>query len=600
MPRKNVVSKIPKWLAYHFLFSMLMVSLGTLFFFAGICGFLNPGFLLRSALVLGAIWIVAFFPKLKLKKDCLKFDFDGPEKMLFALIGFVVVVEIFLGILPPTARDALIHHLAIPKLYLRQGQILNLPFAEQAYNPMLVDMLFMLPVAFSIDVLANQIHLLFAVLTASILYCFIRHISGRKSGLVAALVFLSLPVVVKSGSEAYVDLGVTYFTNLSLIILYFSLRDIPTLRWVWASGMAMGAAMASKYNGFLLNGLVVLLTIMVCYREKSDWKKALRVVAAFIGGGLFVVFPWLLRNWAWTGDPIFPFFRSTIGHMPPAFAALGEVPPLIHRFLIYRESVLEIILLPLRIFFSGQEGIPEKFDGSLTPILLVFLPFAFLVPKKIRPIVSAGMFVSIFYLLYVCFFRILRVRYLLPMVPILVAINTLGVGYIGNKIGKRVTYSLFTLLLAVNLGAVGLRLNSKEFRGYFLKGEDRETYLSNHLPEYSVQKYANAHLLPSDKILFVYLGFRGYYCDIPYTYDFHDDLRTFRRWLIGAHQGQSISDLAKAEGINYLMLHRGFFASSLEQDFDPKKYDVDVLKKFIEKNTKIIFSNGPIDLVAIL
>ena len=38
--------------------------------------------------------------------------------------------EIILNLTPPISRDALIHHLAVPKLWLKHGRIYEIPWAE--------------------------------------------------------------------------------------------------------------------------------------------------------------------------------------------------------------------------------------------------------------------------------------------------------------------------------------------------------------------------------------------------------------------------------------------------------------------------------------
>lgn len=187
----------------------------------------------------------------------------------------------------------------------------------------------------------------------------------------------------------------------------------------------------------------------------------------------------------------------------------------------------------------------------------------------------------------------------MPMVPILVCINVLGLVSIKSHIFRKSSWVVLTVLLVFNLASLFSRFGSEATREYLFGEMGRKEYLRHQLPEYPVQEFANAHLSSKDKILFVYLGFRGYYCDIPYTYDFHDDLRTFRRWLVGAKSNKTISDQAKMEGINYLMLHRGFLKQALEGDFDQKRFDTNLLKEFFEKDTEIVFSQGPIDLVAI-
>ncbi len=68
--------------------------------------------------------------------------------------------EWLLGFLPPTSRDELTHHLAIPKLYADAGRIVEVPMAPYAYYPMLVDMLYTPWIYWGYDFVPKWIHAL--------------------------------------------------------------------------------------------------------------------------------------------------------------------------------------------------------------------------------------------------------------------------------------------------------------------------------------------------------------------------------------------------------------------------------------------------------
>jgi hypothetical protein len=54
--------------------------------------------------------------------------------MAYALAG-ILVIEVILCLMPPVSRDALIHHLAIPKLWIRHGGFLETPWTIFSYFP---------------------------------------------------------------------------------------------------------------------------------------------------------------------------------------------------------------------------------------------------------------------------------------------------------------------------------------------------------------------------------------------------------------------------------------------------------------------------------
>ena len=67
------------------------------------------------------------------------------HNVFIALIGIAILLllftEIILMITPPIARDVLIHHLAIPKLWLKHGGFYEIKWADFSYYPMNIDLL---------------------------------------------------------------------------------------------------------------------------------------------------------------------------------------------------------------------------------------------------------------------------------------------------------------------------------------------------------------------------------------------------------------------------------------------------------------------------
>ena len=54
-------------------------------------------------------------------------------------IGAIVI----LSWVPPISKDALVHHLAVPKIYLRHGTMVELPSMVFSYYPMNLDLLYL-------------------------------------------------------------------------------------------------------------------------------------------------------------------------------------------------------------------------------------------------------------------------------------------------------------------------------------------------------------------------------------------------------------------------------------------------------------------------
>jgi hypothetical protein len=144
--------------------------------------------------------------------------------ILCIAILILLLIEIILNLTPPIARDALIHHLAIPKLWLKNGGFYEIRWAVFSYYPMNIDLLYLIPLYFNKDFIANFIHMSFGIGTALLIYNYLNNKISRIAGLLGILVFLSTPIVVRLSTEAYVDLGLAFFITAG-ILAFIRYRD---------------------------------------------------------------------------------------------------------------------------------------------------------------------------------------------------------------------------------------------------------------------------------------------------------------------------------------------------------------------------------------
>ena len=111
--------------------------MASLYFVAGVFGAIaNPiaNVPVAISLVAAAVYFLTVFVRMPLHTGWF-------GRTLWLLLLLVLVTEILLCLVPPTARDELTHHLAIPRLYVRSGKIVEVPMALYSYYPVL-DMLY--------------------------------------------------------------------------------------------------------------------------------------------------------------------------------------------------------------------------------------------------------------------------------------------------------------------------------------------------------------------------------------------------------------------------------------------------------------------------
>ena len=140
--------------------------------------------------------------------------------ILIGLIAALVVSVCILSWVPPVSRDALTHHLVIPKIYLENGGIVEIKGIRFSYYPQNLDLLYIIPLYFGNDIVPKYIHFAFALLTAWLIFGYLKKRLDRVYALFGVLLFLSLPVIVKLSFTVYVDLGLIFFSTASLLLLF--------------------------------------------------------------------------------------------------------------------------------------------------------------------------------------------------------------------------------------------------------------------------------------------------------------------------------------------------------------------------------------------
>jgi hypothetical protein len=491
---------------------------------------------------------------------------------IWTAILVILIVEIMLGALPPTSRDELTHHLAITKLYAKAGKIIEVPMAPYSYYPMLLDMLYTPWVYWGYDFVPKWIHGLFAFLTGLLLYTDLSRRMNATYGLLGFFFFISTPVILRLSHWAYIDLGITFYTTASLLCLLRWREERSVLRWLVLSALSLGFALATKPNGLvaaLVISMLFALTLVKPPRQGAG--RILKELSLFGGLALIPFFPWLTKNWFQTGNPFFPLLGSLFAgqvSVPSATVGFGGLGIFAKRELLYHENFWQILGLPLRIFFSGQDDNPQLFDGVLTPILICFLPWAFkgkwLDEKKLL-----ASFALLFFL-YALFLVELRIRYILLIVPPLAALMIHGVFNVYLRIKRPVFLVVVMLFFAAWHGSYLWRyFQAAEPLGYLTGRESRETYLTRMLPEYAAFRYIDRETPPSVKIYLLFVGRRAYYCERDYFHDSGDLPGVLLDAARSAKTADQIARSLKQIGITHLMMREDLLAAFLNNNLTP-------------------------------
>ncbi len=556
---------------------------------------------------------------------------------LAALMSVYVISIIILASVPPVSRDALTHHLAVPKLWIKHGGIYETPGLPFSYYPMNLDLLYVIPLYYGNDIIPKYIHFAFALATAWLIYRYLYAKLNRLYAFTGALFFLTTPVIVKLSITAYVDLGLIFFSTLSLLYLMKWGENGFPIKYLIVSAVSCGLAMGTKYNGLISFFLFAFLSpyIYIKWSEINSDKGSIRLQAKALGYGMLFVsiacilyLPWMAKNYAWTGNPLYPLFHEHIetaqdraqtdtsvsaGSIEDEFNNAMETSTKIDshfvvRKLVYGESWWETATIPLRVFFQGQDDNPKFFDGKLNPFLLLLPLFVFCRSNKYserfnREIALLGLF-AILYLLFVYFRIDMRIRWISPIVPPLVILSVIGLSRMMQfcdtcakprtvKLCNGSLWVIVTVMFILN-GLYVIHLYKTVDPLSYLSGRtSRDAYIQRFIPEYSAITFANQKTPQSSLILCLFIGNRGYYSDRKLDFDY----AFFKHSARNATSAKEAADLLKADGITHLMVRHDLFKKWHHDNFTQSEKKM--ISLFFDVYTETLYSKNGYTLLKI-
>ena len=504
-------------------------------------------------------------------------------------VAFVLV----LASVPPVSRDALTHHLAVPKLWVEGGGLVEIPHILFSYYPQLLDLFYTIPVMAGHDIAAKYIHFVFAALTALMIFLFVRRRLGASWGAIAGIMFLTVPLVAKLSVTVYVDLGLMCFTMAALCSAVLWLDDTSRVKWLLIAAVCSGLALSTKYNA-IVSFIVLSLLVPFFYlntRKNKDAEQlnTVRFGVIFVSVSILVFSPWLMRNFALTGNPIYPLqagpFKvqaveaDTIRSATTAeeHAALvvrhqlnnkpKTLGPLLTRKFVHEESLPYTLLIPGRIFFEGQDDHPKYFDGRLNPLLLILPLLLIYFGRRVsfRPVESSLFgYYAVLMVLLVFITKDMRVRWVATIVPPLVVLATYSLYAMrcwllssgrAESIANAVTGAVVAVYLLPNLAYASSLWAKVDPMPYVSGKQSYEDYSREHLPEYGVVAAANQAVPETGKLLVLYLGRRSYY----FSADAFSVNAVFTYLAETAPSGQALGDRLLELGYTHIMAQDQLF-----------------------------------------
>lgn len=244
--------------------------------------------------------------------------------VLLAPLGIALGVALFCATVPPgllwisegNGYDVLEYHLQAPREYFEAGRIHFLPHNVYAQFPQQVELLYLLLMHlvggpyYDAAIPAQLLHVAFGGWAAAALAAW----SPRGWPRAAATVLAATsPWWAYVGALAYVELALLFFSAVCLGLLLDAIRGSSAAGWriFFAAGICAGLAAGCKYTAA---GLVIApAAVAVLAAPPQRAAVRLRASAIFLAAAAVAFAPWLVRNWAQTGNPVYPFAYELFG-----------------------------------------------------------------------------------------------------------------------------------------------------------------------------------------------------------------------------------------------------------------------------------------------
>jgi 4-amino-4-deoxy-L-arabinose transferase-like glycosyltransferase len=589
----------------HFLVSLLL-GLGLLgdgILGLGLAGFLSPGAIflwLVLAGLLGSFQWKGIFEEAQEAFQALKqiqFKKWGAfEILLLGTGGSLLILLPILALAPVRDYDALMYHLEIPRQYLLHGRVYFDPGIWRSAYPLLTEMLFSLGIVFHLEAFAQFISLTFALIFFLSVYAFGRRFFDSKTAGLAVGILLGNPAFPIYATSPSIDFSWSSYEFWG--IYAFSLwltADQPQnkRRWLILAGVLSGLAASTKYLSFptifILGLLIFWKTIQV---EKADVRKLAQNLLFFGVSALIMITPWYLKNWLWTGNPFYP-----LAFGGPAWTVLRQEL----YFQDYMGSFgtgtgwLDYVLIPVNLYLAQPRFSTISLE-IVHPLLWLAFLFVF-VEKKWRQLDYLLPYLAISLILWTASAQV--IRFLLPISGFLAVLAAKVLTRFSRVIQQGLSLGLVGALMIVTVLYSGWSVAGASLSGYLSGKRSTSEFLQAEVYDYKTTQFIQAHLPPTDRVLFLWAG-QGYYCDARCLPD--DDENLAIQLSVEHPAPETLAHQLRLQGVTHLLLGRSnaYWFISFHDPRRRHRAALDYFEKvFLPACAKSLYQDGPLELFAL-
>src|SRR6266508_1146355 len=286
----------------------------------------------------------------------------SPLTLVAALLAALPVLLAFVAALaPPTAKDALQYHLSLPKVFVANGGLVDVPDNIANYFALGAEMhgVWAMLLGRIVSPRAGEaafgavMFAFFPLLLAAVFGWARERGLGRDWAWLAAAMVAGVPTIFEVAGSGYVDLALALYVTLAI-------------------GFALSVKLTAGFVVFVFI-LIVLVRIRRADPEHPRTNESLAAGLAALAGALALGCPWYFRTWARTGSAVFPFFANVWPGRAPGWDPERSAM-LVGFNALYggvHKGLLDYLLAPLSLSLMGQREIAWLYEGVLGVSFLV-------------------------------------------------------------------------------------------------------------------------------------------------------------------------------------------------------------------------------------
>lgn len=376
------------------------------------------------------------------------------DKVLLGVIVWYIARTCLVVCNPATGWDECNSHLAMAKWFVREGGIEFLPWMNFNNFPMGLESLLMLQFM-GTETPGAVIPYVFHLLTLCVVYLLGIHVVNLKAkldalrklvsfhipdvpiivqpkrtgGLLACVIYLMIPATTMYSQAVLTDSMLTFYA--CLLGWYAVSNQNRGVQKYLMLGLLSGILISIKYTGIIWLVVVLPVILLTAGENRLLSREYLLGVGMFLLALLLMSTPWIIRNFALFGNPVFPFLNGWFPWM-----GTGTIAPHLRADLVISHgSMLDSFRVQKPLIAAWMNTMQEHGawiqgikPGSSGPWLLALVPVVALCWRSL----SVGLrWLVVASLLYLAVWwwglRINETRYLLPAVPALCAAAGVGI-----------------------------------------------------------------------------------------------------------------------------------------------------------------------------